>query len=489
DFLSSPSESGGLLLDWPSVPPRTCVFVPLLLRDGGVLGAVPSGFLDASLVSAGQTGALEAVVGPSVEVALTLAEEEEDGSLRPVEESCNALLVDFSLEVAAYVSRYDPVTSPVEAVSFVPERPDQQVSFPEALATARAWLAAEEGERLAFYSAAEGGDALPQGQTGQGEVRRKAAPKAKRHTNAQLAEQIGNLVDLIPALTQQVQDLSLRQSALEKKAAEEPQADELMVDEETGEPLPPESQGALAKAMLQQSRALGTLVTHLVTQADASDPSLSSLGVAALGSRGASKRERLQEQLATRSGSFLLQVSQQALRRLSPSEPVPSTRAELLARKPVFTLYAERFGGFGSQRGLGIMFWLLANILDALVAGDTVGAEEMASLALIATEQASQDSGSWDIAYLLTLLEDPPHQLFAHRPASQNPRLRAFGGLTPQSWATTTLAYIKEIDAIQSRRSEATAAAKAKAQPSDPDQALPKPRRPRFPKKPKEAGS
>ncbi|CAE6951851.1 unnamed protein product [Symbiodinium sp. CCMP2456] len=411
----------------------------------GVLGAVPSGFLDASLVSAGQTGALEAVVGPSVEVALTLAEEEEDGSLRPVEESCNALLVDFSLEVAAYVSRYDPVTSPVEAVSFVPERPDQQVSFPEALATARAWLAAEEGERLAFYSAAEGGDALPQGQTGQGEVRRKAAPKAKRHTNAQLAEQIGNLVDLIPALTQQVQDLSLRQSALEKKAAvpampqpspEEPQADELMVDEETGEPLPPESQGALAKAMLQQSRALGTLVTHLVTQADASDPSLSSLGVAALGSRGASKRERLQEQLATRSGSFLLQVSQQALRRLSPSEPVPSTRAELLARKPVFTLYAERFGGFGSQRGLGIMFWLLANILDALVAGDTVGAEEMASLALIATEQASQDSGSWDIAYLLTLLEDPPHQLFAHR-------------------------------------SEATAAAKAKAQPSDPDQASP----------------
>ena len=133
DFLASPYEAGGLVLDWPSVPPRTCVFVPLLVRDGGVLGAVPLGFLDASLVSAGQTGALDAVVGPSSEVELAVAEEEEDGSLRPVEDVCKALLVDFSLEVASYVARYDPVTSPVEAVPFVPARPDQQIAFPEAL--------------------------------------------------------------------------------------------------------------------------------------------------------------------------------------------------------------------------------------------------------------------------------------------------------------------------------------------------------------------
>ena len=219
EFLASPYEAGGLVLDWPSVPPRTCVFVPLLVRDGGVLGAVPFGFLDASLVSAGQTGALDAVVGPSSEVELALAEEEEDGSLRPVEEVCKALLVDFSLEVASFVACYDPVTSPVEAVPFVPARPDQQIAFSEALATARAWIAAEEGERLAFYSAAEGADVPAQGPIGLGEPKKRPAPKAKRHTNAQLAEQIGTLVDLIPALTQQMQDLSARQAALEKKAA------------------------------------------------------------------------------------------------------------------------------------------------------------------------------------------------------------------------------------------------------------------------------
>ena len=47
-----------------------------------VLGAVPLGFLDASPVSAGQAGALDAVVGPSPTALALAEEEEEDGSLR-----------------------------------------------------------------------------------------------------------------------------------------------------------------------------------------------------------------------------------------------------------------------------------------------------------------------------------------------------------------------------------------------------------------------
>eukprot|EP00439_Symbiodinium_sp_Y106_P017932 s8411_g2.t1 len=222
--------------------------------------------------------------------------------------NASGLVLDWP-SVASYISRYDPVTSPVEAAPFAP--------VSEALASATAWIAAEEGERLAFYSAA----------------------------------------------------------ASDRPYRPSPGASCRRVDQETGEPIIPDGQST---AMTQ---ALGTL-SHLAAQADASDPSITTLGGVALGSRGASKRERLQEQLAQRSGSFLLQVSQQALRRLTPSEPVPTTRAELTARRPVFTLYAERFGEFGSQRGLGIMFWLLANILDALLSGDTAGAEEMAALAL-----------------------------------------------------------------------------------------------------------
>ena len=183
-------------------------------------------------------------------------------------------------------------------------------------------------------------------------------------------------------------------------------------------------------------------------------------------------------------------MSQQALRRLAPADQVPQTREDLLHRRPLFTAYAERFGGFGGQRSLGIVFWLLANIADTMLSGDHVGAEELLALSLIAVEQAAQDNGSWDIGYLLSLQEDPPHQLFQHRPQSQNPRLRAFGRLTPQPWATTTLSYIREIDVIPARRSETISGTKAKASASEPDASTPaRPRRPRFPKKAKDSAA
>ena len=120
----------------------------------------------------------------------------------------------------------------------------------------------------------------------------------------------------------------------------------------------------------------------LLTWSDAAEPSLAALGSGALGSRGASKREKLQEQLANRTGNFMLQVSQQALRRLAPAEPLPASRSELAGRRPLFTAYAERFGGFGSQRSLGIVFWLLANIADTMLSGDTAGAEELLALTI-----------------------------------------------------------------------------------------------------------
>ena len=144
---------------------------------------------------------------------------------------------------------------------------------------------------------------------------------------------------------------------------------------------------SLPDAMLRQSQALGTLVSHLVAQADAGESSLGPASGSLLGTRGAAKRERLQEQLAARSGSFLLQVSQQALRRLAPADQVPQTREDLLHRRPLFTAYAERFGGFGGQRSLGIVFWLLANIADTMLSGDHVGAEELLALSLIGSKQ------------------------------------------------------------------------------------------------------
>ena len=154
EFLASPYEAGGLVLDWPSVPPRTCVFVPLLVREGGVLGAVPLGFLDASLVSAGQTGALDAVVGPSSEVELALAEEEEDGSLRPVEGPACGLQPGGGFLCGQIRPCYLPGGG--RALCACQARPAN--CFPRG---PRHWITAEEGERLAYFTLQPRGPRIP----------------------------------------------------------------------------------------------------------------------------------------------------------------------------------------------------------------------------------------------------------------------------------------------------------------------------------------
>ena len=96
--------------------------------------------------------------------------------------------------------------------------------------------------------------------------------------------------------------------------------------------------------------------------------------------------------------------------------------------------------------------------------------------------QATQDSGRWDLAYQLTLLEDPPSQMWAFRSGgSMNPRLRAFAPLCPQKWATIALAYLKEVDYIQSRRSDLKKPPTAAASPAEATM-TPSPKRKRNPK-------
>ena len=59
--------------------------------------------------------------------------------------------------------------------------------------------------------------------------------------------------------------------------------------------------------------------------------------------------------------------------------------------------------------------------------------------------------------------------------------MKAFSPLVPQGWATTTLSFVREMDLISSRRSEAGGGSSVKEDPKDP---APK-KKPRYPKKPK----
>ena len=82
----------------------------------------------------------------------------------------------------------------------------------------------------------------------------------------------------------------------------------------------------MALALSQQTQAMTALVAHLVGQSDLSDLASGSAS-SSLTSKGSTKREKLQADLASRSSNFMLQVAQLAYRRSRPSEPRSSWRS------------------------------------------------------------------------------------------------------------------------------------------------------------------
>lgn len=234
--------------------------------------------------------------------------------------------------------------------------------------------------------------------------------------------------------------------------------------------------------LLEQSKALTTLVTQLQSGGDPLLDAPSSSSGFSLGSKGSAGRMQLQTELSNRSGAFFLQVAQNASRRLRPAAKAPVDIPAVASTDFSMVTYLERFGGYGGCRELGLVQYCLAHIFDAALHSDLEGVREHLALTMVAVEQATQDSGRWDLAYQLTLLEDPPSQMWAFRSGgSMNPRLRAFAPLCPQKWATIALAYLKEVDYIQSRRSDLKKPPTAAA--GSPDAALtPSPKRKRNPK-------
>ena len=86
-------------------------------------------------------------------------------------------------------------------------------------------------------------------------------------------------------------------------------------------------------------------------------------------------------------------------------------------------IYLEKFGGYGACRELEMIRCSLAHIFDCALN---------------------------DLAYQLTLLEEPPNQIWSYRPVVTQSR-RVFAPLCPH---TVALAHAKEVDFIQNRKAE-----------------------------------
>ena len=208
----------------------------------------------------------------------------------------------------------------------------------------------------------------------------------------------------------------------------------------------------LARVLNQQGQALNALISHLAGGDAMRD--LAGQGTTSFSSstRGVQRRERMQKELALGKSMYWLQMQQQMHRRLAPSSVVPKNDIELKESKANFLQYMERFGGFRQSKELGTILWVLGHAIDSAKDDNFPKVKEHLALLAVALEQAALDQ-DWGTAFLLTLVEDPPRQVFQDRMSNMG-ETRPFAPLVPGGWAATTLSYLKELEVLSTKKTE-----------------------------------
>ncbi len=513
-----------------------CFAVPVAIRKGGLLLALPDLSVGPQAYAPPSESAGDTMVGAVKRLELPLIEEGPDGSGVPIGVIQGVVVVDFTDDILPLLREYDPRVDPDSWITpFFQDKPqalpDPSFLFSESMG----WVESQaEESRVHFYSAREEQDAAQPKQPVLISANKKPPP-VKRITNQSLMEQLTLLGDQLKAL-------STRQDEVEKNVKSAGSA-EVVSEQVPGKQPPPRLSDALlgdgsqgvhgglhpakkaamlsgpppkvraagpekaraatvpidqfhteepvaspagdfASALVQQSSAITALVAHLTNQADPISE-LSASSSSGGGTRGLQRREKLQSELAARTGGFYLSLMQQIHRRMNPGKALPKTESEL--GEVSLLAYLERHGGYRGQRDLGLTMWVAGHVLDCMATEDHVGAREYMALLIVALEQAAAD-GNWGIAFLLTLIEEPPLSLFQEKLANVTPHGKPFAPLVPPTWAAICLSYIKEMEMLSTRKKESTGKAKAE-KPDKGDGESPSPRRkPRFPKKPKESG-
>ncbi len=501
----------------------SCYAYVVMKRKDGLLLAVPPLYLPVSVLQRA-SGEEDYLFGPHTKLVVPAVKEE--GAAEEVAD-LDVLVIDVKEEIAGFLRAASDVdVASEEIVGFSID----EFLFPESevlLKFSKEWLDLLTHQRAAFYSAeerseAEVPDAVPETP---GPGRRPREQKKARVTTATLAAQISEVTDLLPNLVAQVTRLQQSQEEMQKRFIspqlpvpprgsqlpvsgqvadfakmvgvpprtkgpglqppatvqqgpkfQQPGADNGMTPQEDAEEHSPQGD-ALARAMLEQSKALSCLVAQMQQSDPLLDQAASSAGTS-LGSKGAMGREKLQQELSLRTGGFYMSVLQNAIRRMRPASKLP-TKLEEVPQDFSMVTYLERFGGYGGSRDLGLVQFNLAHIFDAALTSDLEGMKEHLVLLMVAVEQAVQDNNRWELAYQLCLLEEPPTQVWQHR-GGQSHRTRAYAPLCPQRWATVSLAYTKEVDFIQTKRQELVKK-QVPPNPAPKDPAAPK-KKPKFPR-------
>ena len=128
---------------------------------------------------------------------------------------------------------------------------------------------------------------------------------------------------------------------------------------------------------------------------------------------------------------------------------------------------------FQQPKHLALTSWMVALASDHLARGAPQACADMLALLQMVLDQANLDQGDFSFAWMLGLQADPPGSLYQDVSGLPNPATRAFTPLADQKWVTIALSFLKEVEAINTRRGELSTAKRPQPPPSTP--ALPKP--------------
>ena len=508
------AETGAVSLvefTWPWPPAEdpdeaaTCIAYVVMKRDEGFLLCIPPSFIPEQVLAEGQANEASEGVGPSLEVVAPAVRLTPQGEWRATEggELVGALVVD--LPAAAAASLTVPDVSAFSGAPFMVEEPGFFPLASDVLRQTQEWAVSAFGAaRSGYHTAAEEDPVLP----------KQRAQRPKMHTVATLAQDQANLQELVRGLAKQVAAL-MPQAAGSNSLAQGPAAFDpppglagpgaqvqaqapaqvaplssvlppaqhvpKALSQVIGPPPPtrqvpkqPSPQEdleqqlavtigggdaapdphSLASAVLAQSQALVSLVSQLAQAGN--EPILD--GPSSTSVRGAVGRQRLQQELVSHPGSFAKRIRENAVRRMDPSG-LTSIDSPTLVR------YLERFGGFGRQKNLGHIAWMVAQCSDHLHRGSVDAASDLLALLLLMLDQAALDAGDLSFGWCLTLQPDPPGSLYQDVSGAVGHASRAFSPLAEQRWVTIGLSYLKEIETISARRGELPTAKKAPTLP------------------------
>ena len=107
---------------------------------------------------------------------------------------------------------------------------------------------------------------------------------------------------------------------------------------------------------------------------------------------------------------------------------------------------------------------------DYLQTENLSAARDTIALLSVMLEQAVMDGGRLDLAQVLTLQDDLPSSIFVNRQAGVLSRSKSFSPLADQRWITIALAYLKEMDTLQTKRLEISGGAKSSQEPGNQTQ-------------------